>query len=202
MIRKESDFSLLFYFDCVAQIAQIHFAIKMPSLFLFLYAFLTLTSSIQAKGTKPRANFGCNTLDNPKPIDVIIETGSERTAGTDDFVGLFLHDSHGLVCTATDLNNPGDDHERNSIDYYILCCPQNFAKTNDSLSLLLLQHERCGKGGAFNNWFIERIEVRMNGLLLLQYRFHAWTNGELFGVSKVTSSRSNNGTPLYALIRL
>jgi len=203
LIRKESNFSLPFYSDCAAQIAQTHFAINMPSLFLFLCALLTLTSFVQAKGTKPRDNFGCHSLDKPKHIDVVIETGSEPFAGTNDYIKLLLRDSAGVLCTAVDLNNPGNDHERNSIDHYKICCSEDFAKVNDGLSLFLLSHNGGYKTGT-NDWFIERIEVRMKDLLLLEYRFHAWTDPTkvtMFGVSKVTSSRSNNGTPSYTLIR-
>jgi hypothetical protein len=171
----------------------------MRSLFLFLYVLLTLTSLIPAKGTKPPANFRCNTLDKPKPIDIIIETGWELYAGTDSVVPLLLRDSLDVMCTADDLDNPGNDHERNSIDHYILCCPQNFAKVNDTLNLLLLSHGRCQRYGA-GNWFIERIEVRREGFLLFDYRFHTWIKGGLYGVSKMTSIRSKNEKPSYIFI--
>jgi hypothetical protein len=176
----------------------------MPSLFLFLSVLLSLTSFIQAKGTKPPNNFACNSFDKPKRIDVFVETGSVIFANTDDRIRLLLRDSDGVVCTATDLDNWGDDHMRWSIDQYALCCPQNFAIGNASLSMLLLAHQRGHKGNA-NDWFVEHIEVRRNDFLLFEYRFHAWTNPykvSLFGVSKVADSHSNDGKPSYSLFRV
>jgi len=176
----------------------------MPSLFLFLSILLSLTSFIQAKGTKPPDNFVCSSFDKPQRIDVFIETGSAFFANTDDEILLLLRDSNGVVCTATDLNNSGDDHERDSIDQYALCCPQNFATGNDPLSVLLLSH-RQGPKGSSNDWFVEHIEVRKNDFLLFEYRFHSWTKPHkvsLFGVSKVANSHSNNGKPSYSLIRV
>jgi hypothetical protein len=176
----------------------------MPLLFLVLCGLLTLTSFIQAKGTKPPNNFGCHSLDKPKLIDVVIETGSRVLSGTDDVVGLLLRDSDGVVCTTDDLDNPGDDRKRNSIDHYALCCPQEFATANDFLDMLLLAHRRT-RNGFSNDWFVEHIEVRRNDFLLFDYRFHAWTNPgsiTMFGVSKVADLQSTNGKSSYSLIRL
>ncbi|CAF4109475.1 unnamed protein product [Adineta steineri] len=176
----------------------------MLSFFLCLCILLSSTSFIQAKGTKPSDDFECQLFKKPKRIDVTVETGSKFLAGTNDAISLLLRDSQGVVCTAEYLNNSGDDHERNSIDKYALCCPQDFAKTNDSLSMLIVGHKRGYKGGA-DDWFVERIEVHRKDFLLFTYRFHAWTNPgkiTMFGVSKVTSSHSDNGEPSYSFIRL
>ena len=176
---------------------------NMLSLVLLLCALLTVPSSTQAKGTKPRDDFECRSHNERKRIDILIETGSELFAGTNDYIRLFLRDSHGVPCGVADLNNPGDDHERNSLDQYAICCPSNFAETDDLLSLLLIGHRQAQKGGS-DDWFIERIEVRSKGFVLLEYRFHAWTNPfylTMFGVSKMESSRSKTKTPSYFLIR-
>jgi hypothetical protein len=165
---------------------------------------LSLASFIQAKGTKPPDNFKCHSLDNPKRIDVAVETGSEYFSGTDDAISLLLRDSQGVVCTVADLNNSGNDYETNSIDYYAICCPQDFAEAHDPLSMLLLGHRRGHKGNS-DDWFVERIEVRRQGFQLFKYRFHAWTHPYktvMLGVSRVTSSHSNNGKPSYSLIHL
>ena len=88
----------------------------MLSLVLLLCALLTVPPSTQAKETKPRKDFECQSPDKPKRIDILIETGSELFAGTDDYVHLLVRDSHGVPCGVANLNNPGEDHERNSID--------------------------------------------------------------------------------------
>jgi len=147
--------------------------------------------------------FECDSLEKPKRIDVDIEIGLKTFAGTDDIIRLLLRDSHGVLCTAVDLDNPGNDHERNSIDQYALCCPEDFAKTNDLLSMLLVGHQKDYRGFS-NNWFIERIIVHRKNFLLFEYRFHAWTQPDkvvMFGASIVISSRSNNGKSSYSLIR-
>ena len=202
LIRKEYTFSLPFSSDCLIHIIQTYFGINMPSLFLFLCVLLTLISFIQTGGTRPRNNFECHSFNSSKRIDVVIKTGSKFLAGTDDRIRLLLRDSQGVVCTAADLNNSGDDHERDSIDHYALCCSENFGKKNDSLSLLVLNHNG-GHRSATNDWFIESIEVRTKTFLLLKYRFHNWTRphrAALFGVSKVASSRSNSFKPAYIFI--
>jgi hypothetical protein len=89
---------------------------NMLPLVLLLCALLTVPPSTQAKGTKPPDEFECQSHDKPKRIDIFIETGSELFAGTDNYIHLFVRDSHGVPCGVADLNNPGDDHERNSID--------------------------------------------------------------------------------------
>ena len=84
-----------------------------------------------------------------------------------------------------------------------ICCPSNFAETNGLLSLLLIGHQRGQKGGS-DDWFIERIEVRSKGFVLLKYLFHAWTDPfrlTMFGVSKMESSQSKTKKPSYFLIR-
>jgi hypothetical protein len=172
----------------------------MYSFSLFLCVFVSLTSFIQAKGTKPSNKFECSWKE-PTRVDIIIETGSQFLAGTDDRVRLFLRDSQGVVCIAADLNNSGDDHERNSIDEYAVCCPEDSGKANESLSLLLLGHLRARKSPG-NDWFIERIKVHSQNFLLLDYRFHAWTGAVMmFGVTKVKISRLNNEKSSYSLIR-
>ena len=88
----------------------------MRSLILLLCTLLTVPSCTQAKGTKPRNDFECQSPDKPKRIDIFIETGSELFAGTNDYIRLFVRDSHGVPCGVADLNNSGDDHERHSID--------------------------------------------------------------------------------------
>ena len=176
----------------------------MSSLFLFLSILFILISFNQTVGTRPSDNFECHSLDKPKRINVIIETGSGLFAGTNDKIWLFLRDSQGYLCTADDLNNPGDDHEAGSTDHYAICCSQDFAKANEYLSVLLLGHNRYGKGHG-NDWFIDRIEVRAQNVLLFEFRFHAWTKPHkvaMIGASKVISSGSNNKKPSYSLIHL
>ncbi|CAF4109463.1 unnamed protein product, partial [Adineta steineri] len=87
----------------------------MLSLFFCLCVLLSSTSFIQAEGTEPLNDFECELLSKPKRIDVTVETGSKFLGGTNDAISLLLRDSQGVVCTADDLNNVGDDHEKNSI---------------------------------------------------------------------------------------
>ncbi|CAF4061775.1 unnamed protein product [Adineta steineri] len=71
--------------------------------------------------------------------------------------------------------------------------------------MLIIGHKRGYYKGGGDDWFIERIEVHRKDFLLFTYRFHAWTNPRtttIFGVSKVTSSHSDNAEPSYSFIRL
>lgn len=176
----------------------------MRLIFVFFYALLTLTTFIQGKGTRPPNDFWCFSIKQPKRIDVIIETGSEFLAGTDDRISLLLRDNNGMVCTAGDLDNSGNDRERNSIDHYAICCPQDFAKANGSLSQLFFIRFWPPKGGR-DNWLIENVEVRMENTVLLNYGFHAWNDPKkfaLFGISKMAGSQSKNGPQSYSLVRV
>jgi hypothetical protein len=200
LISKDKTLSLLIDSNWLIHFAQTHFARDMPSLVSFLCVFLSSIVFIQGKGTHPPVNFKCNSFDSPTRIDVVIETGSQFLAGTDDTIRILLRDSHGVICLDDNLDNFGNDHERNSIDHHAICCPQDFSQSNDSLSLLLLSHLRRGKSKG-DDWFIERIKVHMNNFTLFDYRFHMWTYAaRMFGASRVTSSRSNNGKLSYSLI--
>ena len=141
-----------------------------------------------------------NTKSNkPCPNDkdtllLTIQTGDRPLAGTDDIIHLALRNSNGTLCWSHDMNNPGNDRERNSIDEYTICCPHGFMPDDGELSMLAFnQMGMNDKNGRIfvNDWFIERIEVRADKGLLLSYRFQAWTKSTtpwLFGVSKIANN--------------
>jgi hypothetical protein len=176
----------------------------MYSSFLPLLGLLASVTFIQATGTNPRENFRCRDALKYQRVYVVIETGSMIFAGTDDPIRLFLRDSRGVVCGAADLDNDGNDHERNSVDEYILCCPGDFAANKQPISLLLLNHKPAGKGSV-NNWFIENIKVRTDSNTIFEYRFHAWTDPRssfIFGATRVEHSSPQNKTSSYSFVTL
>jgi hypothetical protein len=142
----------------------------------------------------------CNTKsrnvcqDDTDVLQMKIETGDVLFAGTNSHVSLLLRSGNGVVCQVYDLDNVGNDHERNSIDKYTICCPKGFLDDEHELSMLgLSQLTRTGKYVSFfaDNWFIERIEVRADETLLFDYRFHSWTSPSrklMFGVSKINNT--------------
>ena len=91
--------------------------ISMHLVFLVLIALHALILAVQARGTKPSADFECSDFDRPTRIDIVIKTGSKLFSGTDDTIRLLLRDSRGVVYTTQDLNNRGNDRERHSIDH-------------------------------------------------------------------------------------
>ncbi len=92
------------------------------------------------------------------------------------------------------MNNIGNDRERNSIDEYKICCPEEFLADEDELSMVALaQLTRSGRKIPFltDKWFIEHIEVRAKERILFNYRFHDWSSPSrklAFGVSKVNNT--------------
>lgn len=142
----------------------------------------------------------CNTTSNhicqgdTSALQVKIETGDILFAGTDSHVSLFLRSGNGVTCQDYSLDNTGNDRERKSIDEYVVCCSKDFFDDENELSMVgLAQLTRSGKYISFfsDDWFIERIEIRANEKLLVDYPFHSWTSPArklLFGVSKL-----NNG---------
>ena len=82
------------------------------SLYVFVCIVSTLSSIIQANGTKPSKNFKCRSEDKPQRIDVSIKTGLKTFAGTNDRIRLLLLDANGVPCIAKDLDNFGNDHKK------------------------------------------------------------------------------------------
>ncbi len=108
-------------------------------------------------------------------------------------VGLLLRSNHGVICQVFNLDNSGNDRERNSIDEYTICCSKDFLTDKNQLNMLaMVQFMGNGKHTSlFNNWFIERIKVRANQRILFDYRFHSWASASkkfLFGVSKINNT--------------
>ncbi len=123
-------------------------------------------------------------------LQLIIETGNEQFAGTDDTVNLLLRSTNGVMCRVYDLDNPGNDRKRNNVDKYNICCPKGFFSDEGEVNMLafaqVISSKRTCPGN--NDWFIERIELRADGKVLLNYRFHAWTsplNQWMFGLTKI-----------------
>jgi hypothetical protein len=145
---------------------------------------LIIQVAANTKSNKPCTN-------DKGTLQLTIETGERPLAGTDDIIHLFLRNFNGALCWSHNLNNPGNDRERNSVDEYTICCPEGFMPVDGDLSMLAFnQMGMNDKNGRIfvNDWFIERIEVRADKGLFLSYRFHAWTKSMtpwLFGVSKI-----------------
>ena len=139
---------------------------------------------------KNRCSFDQETLE------MTIRAGDEYLAGTDDDINVLLRSSNGKICRAYRLDNDGNDHERNSVDKYTVCCPKGFLSNHRELSLFALAHVlRSGKNGRGsligNDWFIESIELKTRGKVILDYRFHTWTSPKkqwMFGVSKAINT--------------
>ena len=143
-------------------------------------------------------------MSNTKPSNVceegadIVEmttvTGDVLFSGTDCDYNLFLRSDNGLICQHYKLDNKGNDRERNSIDEYRICCPKNFITNKNGLSMLaFIQLGVAGKhpGPCTDDWFLERIELRINGRRLLNYVFQSWTFHKrkvLFGLSKINGT--------------
>lgn len=143
-------------------------------------------------------------LSNTKPsnvcmedadiVDMTIETGDVRFAGTDCDYSLLLRSDNGGICQHHGLDNNGNDRERKSIDKYRICCPRNFINIKEGLSMLaFIQLGVAGKypGPCTDDWLLERIELRINGRDLLDYTFKSWTFNKrkvLFGLSKINGT--------------
>jgi hypothetical protein len=126
-------------------------------------------------------------------LQLIIETGDVLFAGTDDNVNLLLRSTNGVICRAMNLDNPGNDRKRNHVDEYNICCPKGFLSNKSEISMLLFgQMVFAGKTCPGNNdWFVERIELRADGQVLLEYRFHDWSSPMkqwVFGLTKIGSN--------------
>ncbi|CAF3263140.1 unnamed protein product [Rotaria sp. Silwood2] len=127
-------------------------------------------------------------------LEVEIETGDEWLAGTDDEIHLLLHSANGLVCQAYNLDNWGNDRERNSIDRYTICCPKGFLDGDEEISMFALAYILPPKRTdllQLDNWFIERVTIKGNGRDIFNYRFHSWISPlkeRMFGVSKVNET--------------
>lgn len=141
----------------------------------------------------------CNTKSkricqkNSYPIQVKISTGDVLYAGTDNDISLILRSANGIICQEYDLNNPGNDRERNHTDEYIICCSKAFFNDKNELSMVAFSELiRIGSRvpAIKDSWFIEHIEIRNNESILFDYRFHDWsssTNHLLFGVTKLNN---------------
>jgi hypothetical protein len=127
-------------------------------------------------------------------VEVKIETGDVKYAGTDSNIGLLLRSNHGVICQVFNLDNSGNDRERKSIDEYTICCSKDFLTDENQLSMLaMIQFTRSGKHTPLfsDDWFIERIEVRANQRILFDHRFHSWVSATkkfLLGVSKINNT--------------
>jgi hypothetical protein len=174
---------------------------KVSSFYVFMCVVLTLSSIIQAKGTKPRKNFKCRSADKPQRIDVSIETGSMIFAGTNRKIRLLLLDAAGVPCMAKDLDNWGNDHARSSTDVDALCCPADFGKNNDFLSGVLFRQAYDELTAIFrNDWFVERIKVHRNNVLFFDFAIRAWIHSYGFypsGVFRMSTLHSNNRKTSY-----
>ncbi|CAF4533564.1 unnamed protein product [Rotaria socialis] len=163
---------------------------KMIRIGLLLVFQLNIISIIitQITGDTKSSNF-CT--DNTETLKLKIQTGNEWLAGTDDAINLLLRSANGLICRVHNLDNWGNDRERNSIDKYTVCCPEGFSNDKRELSMFALAHvPPVGKNGraSTNDWFIERIEIRAGERTVFNYHFHAWTSPSkqwMFGVSNV-----------------
>ncbi|CAF3537240.1 unnamed protein product [Rotaria sp. Silwood1] len=95
----------------------------------------------------------CNTKstnvcqENSDVLQVKIETGDELFAGTNSHVSLILRSGNGVICQVYDLDNIGNDRERNSVDEYTICCSKDFFNDDDDeLSMLAVAKlTRSGK---------------------------------------------------------
>jgi hypothetical protein len=129
-------------------------------------------------------------------LEMTITTGDEYLAGTDDDINVLLRSPNGRICRAYRLDNNGNDRERHSVDKYTICCPRGFLGNHRELSLFALAHVLPsgigGRGSLIgNDWFIENIELKTRGEVILDYRFHSWTspkNQWMFGVSKANNT--------------
>ncbi|CAM4743952.1 unnamed protein product [Rotaria magnacalcarata] len=144
-------------------------------------------------GVSIKHNFHNN---NTETLKLTIKTGNEWLAGTDDAINLLLRSANGLICRVYNLDNWGNDRERNSIDKYTVCCPEGFLNDKRELSMFALAHvPPSGKNGraSTNDWFIEHVELRASERIVFNYRFHAWTSPSekwMFGVSKVNDNNN------------
>ncbi|CAF4596547.1 unnamed protein product [Rotaria sp. Silwood2] len=127
-------------------------------------------------------------------LEVEIKTGDEPLAGTDYSINLLVRSGNGLVCKAYDLDNWGNDRERNSMDRYTICCPKGFLDSNADIRMFALSYpSRPGKRGYVNidDWLIEHVAIKVNGRNIFTYRFDSWTSPWkhwVFGVSKVNET--------------
>ena len=138
-----------------------------------------------------------NSCSNDKDtLQLMIRTCDKRFAGTDDIIHLLLRSSSGVICRANNLNNPGNDRERNSIDEYTICCPKEFLMDERELSMLAFTQMAImarKQGRLYDYWCIQHIEVRAGKRVLLSYpSFYSATDSRipwLFGVTKINSTR-------------
>jgi len=132
-------------------------------------------------------------------LEMTITTGDVFLAGTNDDINVLLRSPNGRICRAYRLNNDGDDRERKSVDRYTICCQQGFLGKHRELSLFALSHVLrigpTGRGSLFgNDWFIENVEVKTRGQIILDYHFQAWTSPRkqlMFGVIKANNTNYN-----------
>ncbi|CAF3096564.1 unnamed protein product [Rotaria socialis] len=120
---------------------------KMIRIGLLLVFQLNIISIIitQITGDTESSNF-CT--DNTETLKLKIQTGNEWLAGTDDAINLLLRSANGLICRVHNLDNWGNDRERNSIDKYTVCCPEGFSNDKRELSMFALAHvPPVGKNG-------------------------------------------------------
>ncbi|CAF1001852.1 unnamed protein product [Rotaria sp. Silwood1] len=86
-------------------------------------------------------------IENSDALQVKIETGDELFAGTNSHVSLILRSGNVVICQVYDLDNIGNDRERNSVDEYTICCSKGFFNDDDDeLSMLAVAKlTRSGK---------------------------------------------------------
>ena len=161
---------------------------------LWLLIQCTIISVVIVKVTgDTKSNNHCSF--DQETLEMTIRTGDEYLAGTDDDINVLLRSPNGKICR-TNLNNDGNDRERNSVDKYTICCSTGFLSNHRELSLFALAHVRRSGTGVRasltgNDWFIESIKLETHGEVILDYRFHAWTSPRkqwMTGVSKANNT--------------
>ena len=139
-----------------------------------------------------KSSYVCS--DDFSKVDIIIKTGDVLFAGTDANIAIIIRSNHGVMCQALNLDNYGNDRERNSTDEYVLCCPKDFLSDKNLLSMLgLFQYTRSGKHTPLfkDDWFIEHIQIRGDQRILLDYHLHSWakaTKKFLFGLTRINDT--------------
>ena len=163
-------------------------------LFLAVVQLSTIFLLIVQVAANTKSNKLCT--NDKDTLQLIIRTCDKRFAGTDDIIHLLLRSGSGVICRANNLNNPGNDRERNSVDEYMICCPKEFLMDERELSMLAFTQMALmarKQGRDYDHWCIQHIEVRAGKRVLLSNpSFFSATDSRipwLFGVSKINSTR-------------
>ena len=105
---------------------------EMPNLRLFQW-FIIIHVTLEVISDTKSSNVCKN---HTEALELVVKTGDIRFAGTDCDYGLLLLNDNAAICQEYPLNNKGNDRERNSIDQYRICCPNNFFNQHSGLSIL------------------------------------------------------------------